>query len=174
MRPVVSRPPRPTIDLSALRPDELAALPDERFWLVVDADVKRSQPRAQPVPAWVAAALRTTLQERWYTTLRRMLASVDGQLEAKDSDYEAEKAKLALRGDERKIEELNVRHFETRSRSLRFRSGLRDSLVEAEGLRNSRVAHLEEAIRAHRDAIGDADATDADRALWDVLGSFTK
>lgn len=170
---MTTRTPRPTIDFSQLTPGSLGQLSDEDFRLVVDADVKRASASVQRIPDWASAELRSVVVDRWHTTLRRMLASVEHQLEAKNADYEVEKARLVLQGETgTKVEELNIRHYQKRSQSLRFRSGLTDVLLEAEGVVTRRVGRLEDAVRAHRQALLDDPTTDpspADRELWEVL-----
>lgn len=165
--------PRPSIDLSSLTPGTLDQLPDEEFRMVVDADVKRASASMQRVPEWVSRELRTTVVDRWYSTLKRMHASVDHQLETKAAEFEGEQARLGLLDETgTKVEELKVRHFQKRTQSLRFKSGLTDVLLEAEGLVNARAARLQEAIRAHREALLADDQTepsDADETLWKNL-----
>jgi hypothetical protein len=171
---MTTRSPRPTIDLSLLTPGTLDQLSDDDFRLVVDADIKKASSAVQPVPDWVSHELRGPAVDRWHMTLKRMHASVEHQLDAKTAEYEAEKARLRLQGEDIKLEELNVRHFQKRSQSLRFRSGLTDVLMEAEGLASRRASRLQEAIRVHRQALLDDNTTEpspADLTLWAVLES---
>lgn len=164
---------RPTIDLSQLSPGTLDTLNDDDFRLVVDADVKRASASMQPVPEWVSRELRTTVVDRWYSTLKRMHASVDHQLESKAAEFEGEQARLGLLDETgTKVEELKVRHFQKRTQSLRFKSGLTDVLLEAEGLVIARATRLEDAIRAHREELLADDQTEpsaADEKLWKNL-----
>jgi len=151
---------RTYIDLSKLTPDALAALDEQDFRFVVDADLRRkarsSNIRRQDVPPWISEALRTTHLERWVATLRAMLASVDGQLAQRRANGE---------------------NNQSVARTARFRSALREALPVAEALLGGRVSELEAAISAHRQAVTadtTMDPSTADLALWEILNTNSR
>ena len=133
---------------------EIAALNEEDFRELVDRDLRRENTEEE------ALALRSpALVDRWHTVLVSMSKSVDGQLSAKRQDFEAHKARLKsqlLRADEelglaradhdrdriadvekraRKLREewaaAQERYSRSRAATLRFKSGLEETLVEA-------------------------------------------
>lgn len=134
--------------------EKIAALPDDDFRVLVDRDLRRENTEEE------AEALRSPqLVHRWYTVLVAMTKSVDGQLSAKRQDYEAQKARLRgefvraedalaaararhdkaqIRGAEEQIRQLrrewaqmSERYSRARAATLRFKSGLDETLVEA-------------------------------------------
>lgn len=138
---------------------KIAALNEEDFRELVDRDLRRENTEEE------AIALRSpALVDRWYTVLVSMTKSVDGQLSAKRQDFEAHKARLKsqlLRADEelafarrkhdramiaevekkaRKLREewaaAQERYSRSRAATLRFKSGLEETLVEARLHRN--------------------------------------
>jgi hypothetical protein len=138
---------------------EIARLPDEDFRALVDRDLRRENTEEE------AQALRSPeLVHRWYTILVAMSKSVDGQLAAKRQDYEAQKARLRgkfvqeegviadakLQHDasrqlaaEERVRQLreewaltSERYARSRAATLRFKSGLEETLVEARMFRD--------------------------------------
>lgn len=133
---------------------QIAALSEEDFRSLVDRDLRREDTEDE------AAALRSPeLVHRWFTVLVAMSKSVDGQLAAKRQDFEAQKARLkgefvhaegllaearhgrepeAIYAAENKIRRLRQewaqmteRYARSRAATLRFRSGLEETIVEA-------------------------------------------
>jgi chromosome segregation ATPase len=133
---------------------KIAALSDDDFRSLVDRDLRREDTQEE------AQALRSPdLVHRWYTILVAMSKSVDGQLAAKRYDYEAQKAQLRgqfvsaesalaeaklhrdtprVHGAQDRIRELRQdwalmteRYARSRAATLRFKSGLEETLVEA-------------------------------------------
>jgi hypothetical protein len=157
------------IDLGVLTPASLTELPEREFRAVVDADLKRGATGTAPVPAWISAALRGPLVERWLAALQAALANVDSQIDLKERSCSVHMADATS--------EAEARQLATEcERSLlgprRFRGALLEIMPEAKRLREGRVGLLEEAIRTHRDTIK-ADTSVgpslADETLWSVL-----
>ena len=183
----------------------VAALNDEDFRDLVDRDLRRENTDQE------AAALRSpALVDRWYNVLVGMTKSVDGQLAAKKQDYDAQKARYrqqfldadaalaAARGDDtqviqveqkirglqQELASMSERFSRSRAATLRFKSGLEETMVEARAIRNtlrdrlfetvvveernrlaSKLQSLESAILAHKLEHLE-DASDADHKLW--------
>lgn len=171
---------QPRVDLSTLTPDQLGELGDDEFRWIVDADLKRRASNENirtAVPGWVSDALRSTHLERWLMTLRRMEASVEGQLEMATNEYERDQARLRSQADDdadAKLAQLTYAYHQRRAGPLRFRAGVQEALPEAESLYAGRLRQLEEAIRAHREAsLGDdqMEPAEFDRRLWSLIDS---
>lgn len=199
-----------TITTNPDRVEALQRLSDHAFRAIVDADLRRQASEED------AAALRTPeLADRWFTALARMAKSVEGQLAAREEDHRGaraqyEKARLRAGGPVRcdscgrsgadpedpalrQVEERWLKTCEdysrTRSKSLRFKSGLEEWLLEARSVRDTardalyvsvvteernralaRVQELEAAIHKHEANVYDPDdPADDDLELWRVL-----
>lgn len=83
-------------DANSFRPEDLLHLSDEEFRAVVDADLRRHAPKSGVTlrPDLIAALRTLEVAPRWHAMLLRLQKSVDGQLGARECDYQAEKAKL--------------------------------------------------------------------------------
>ena len=88
---------RRSVNVNSFPADGLLDLPDSDFRALVDADLRRNAQRnGVAVRAELVDALRSPeVAPRWYSVLCQMQASVDGQLRARESDFEAEHARLA-------------------------------------------------------------------------------
>lgn len=164
---------RATVDLSLLTAERLAELPEREFRQVVDADLKQTASNDKlraPVPGWLSRALRNECVDRWVAALRAMLANVESQLELREDSY-----RLALAEAETDSERRAVTADYERGilGPKRFRAALLEAMPEAEMMLEGRVRLLERAIVAHRRTI-EADVSmepsEADRALWSILG----
>lgn len=150
-------------------------------------------------------ALRSpAVVDRWFTTLSQIAKSVDGQLAAKIEDNQATKAALraeiigleeggltedgkSLKDLQRDLEVLASKYARARAGTLRFKTGLDETLIEARALRDSlrdrlydtvvadernryaaRVKVLEEGIAAHQQAadLAGLDPEAHDEMLW--------
>lgn len=133
--------------------DDLVELDDEKFRKLVDQDVRRRDGEGD---LELAQALRSpALVRRYYTMLVRTLKSVEGQLAARETDYEARrarlKAKLSIAQSQLKsattdedrnkaqskvvnltaeIETEKSKHLLDRGKTLRYKTGLDMALVE--------------------------------------------
>jgi hypothetical protein len=134
--------------------NHISALDDEDFRDLVDRDLRRKNSQEE------ADALRSpALVDRWHTVLVAMTKSVDGQLSAKRHDFEAHKQRLkgqlletdaelaearrrrdrtAVQKCEEKARGFRAewagaaeRYAKERAATLRFKSGLDETLVEA-------------------------------------------
>lgn len=141
----------------------LSRLPETQFRQVVDRDLRRREDEERGVRTELneleSAALRSpALVDRWLTALLVASKSVEGQLSARKSDYEATKARLlrTIRrledkgtagplstADEQKLREARdqlsqakERYAKTRSGTLRFKAGLDEWVIEARGMRD--------------------------------------
>src|SRR4051794_39656358 len=86
----VTASPAQTLESTIAR---LSALPERQFRQVVDRDLRRREDEG--VDEFESAALRSpTLVDRWLTALLAASKSVEGQLAAKDCDFEADKAQF--------------------------------------------------------------------------------
>jgi hypothetical protein len=137
----------------------LEALSDDEFHEVVDGFLRNEADAA------TEQALREPpLVERTRMTLEAMAASVSSQLDARAADVET--LQLERRGGEGLTDDqmyrFEVDYARWRASALRFRGHL---LAVLAGLPPSRAERLEDAIRAHRSAIGDGGDA-ADWALW--------
>jgi hypothetical protein len=167
----------------------IMAMDEDDFRDLVDRDLRRKNTAEE------AEALRSpALVDRWYTVLVAMGKSVEGQLSAKRQDLDAQKAKLKqqffeldaqLEEARRRHDKQWVRDTEEKSRklrsewasaterfakeraaTLRFKSGLDETLIEAKLYRDkirdrlyehviaeernrlaTRVRHLESALK---------------------------
>lgn len=180
--------------------EQISAMNEEDFRELVDRDLRREDTQEE------AEALRSpALVTRWYTVLVAMSKSVDGQLSAKRQDHDASQARMrkefvkaeeeladaksaqdkaaieTARKRQRKLREewyvAAERYARARAATLRFKSGLDETLVEARLYRDrvtnklyeavvtqernhyaSRMRGLEDAIRDHaHQKIEDAD-----------------
>ena len=147
----------------------------ESFKDFVDRDIRGHTTQAE------AEALRSpALAERWFTTLMMMQRSIEGQLAAKQEEFQAERARLRrlLRSEqvshvrtqiEDQLDRLQEDHSRDRAKKLRFKTGLDEALVEARAVVDALRGHqydslvaeernyyaeqrrlLEEAIRLHQ------------------------
>jgi hypothetical protein len=147
----------------------------ESFKDFVDRDIRGHTTQAE------AEALRSpALAERWLTTLTMMQRSIEGQLAAKQEEFQAERARL--RRERRRLtdpdqidrtddvlDRLQENHSRDRAKKLRFKTGLDEALVEARAVVDALRGHkydslvadernyyaeqrrlLEEAIRLHQ------------------------
>lgn len=140
----------------------LSRLPERKFRQIVDRDLRRREfeDELDTQDALESAALRSSaLVDRWLTALLAASKSVEGQLAAKDCDYEADKAQATrtvlrlealakkrpltekeeaeLAGTRDRLLASRQRHFKSRSGTLRFKSGLDEWIIEARGVRDS-------------------------------------
>lgn len=136
---------------------DLSSCDDDVFMSYVDADLRPPERRDPEV----SRALRSpAVVERYYTMLLRKSKSIEGQLAAKEADYEARKARLegklgiaeagAVREDSTDEDRrralgraINLRaelkkerseYQQSRAGTLRFKTGLDMNLVEIKGL----------------------------------------
>jgi hypothetical protein len=179
-----------------VHPDDLAEVSDETFKAVVDADLRRSTKSGLGFPAELSEALRGPMvRERWRAELERMLASVNGQIDAEDVLHDARVADLrrsilmkeshligatplAARAVERElhglrvqVEELAADHGRGQARRVRFRSGVEEGLITARFVvHGSEAERLAAGIRAHRKGLLDEEIepNGFDLALWDL------
>lgn len=190
-----------SLTLSRLQPGDLGTLDDDQFRKVVDSDLRRKQRSTQDrITEAVAQALRSEHLDRWHQELSRILASAESQLDGRRHDYERSMAELRRREltepdpqVKMEMEDITIRHHDAQARTTRFVCSVREALVEADELRDSRnrssessmvvrernhyaerAARLESGIRSHRQAIL-ADVTDSedidpiDTQLWSLL-----
>jgi hypothetical protein len=202
----VSTDRRVTIDANAFAVEDLRDLPDEKFRALVDADLRRQAPRSGVrLKDELVDALRSPgLVERWYSMLCRMQKSVDGQLGARDADFHAQLAELAVVGLKRSDSDVRARqetlradHHRARAATLRFKTGLDEAMLEARYRRDevlaerygsaivaerdflaSRCRRLLAAIEQHRASVLDdldgEEPDEIDTALWSLLRSPTE
>lgn len=169
--------------------DAILQMDEDDFRELVDRDLRRKNTEEE------AQALRSpALVDRWHSVLVAMSKSVDGQLSAKRQDFEAQKARLkkelllcdsetaearevkdqarlrASAARAQKLREewagLTERYSKERASTLRFKSGLDETLVESRLYRDrtrdrlyehvvteernryaERVRHLESALK---------------------------
>lgn len=161
--------------------DDLLALDDDNFREVVDRDLRRETSME------VAAALRSPeLVDRWLAVLTSMMKNVENTLAFRAQDFDANKAALRRRmsraRNQREVETLKDElektkeaHARSRAKTLRFKAGLEEHLIEARyqwdrahpdlvlvrverDAFEERVNVLERALKAHRrQAIADHD-----------------
>lgn len=155
---------RPMLDLHKVF--DLDPLTDDEFKLVVDADLRRhSTTERNQMPDRLAEELRTPKYvERWLSTLLRMEANIESQLEVGAADFEANLAVLRTKalqlgqaGDHAfgsevaiEIESLRTEHQRKRASILRFKGGLDKTIIEARQILNT-VLPFETAATAERD-----------------------
>lgn len=177
----------------ALTAQQLLALDDVEFSRVVEDDMKRANGVAE------RSALRSAeVVNRWYSTLLGMLQSVNGQLDAREAEYQANRSKIEREGLQknttvRDLLQLREDYERKRAGSLRFKTGVETALTKAQYYcttmfpeqehvtreRNDllyRVHELEKAIEEHRHTTLDKDdlePTEADEELWNLLPTQT-
>ncbi len=187
--------------LTSLSADEFKAEADEDVRPFTYATILTDQSQ------WEArhAALRTpALVDRWFGSLSRTLKSVEGQLATKTEDYDADRAQIMQAilesekvGNHARVKDLRIQAEQTkaaysraRSTSLRFKTGLDETLIQARFLRDqvrdklydsvvaeernryaARITVLTDAIRAHREAhiAADLDSEIHDEHVWAVI-----
>lgn len=140
----------------------LANLPDEDFREIVDGFLRNEIDRATS-----SALSRPPLLERTRATLESMAVSVQSQLDARAADIETLESERRGGGglNDEQMQRFEVDYARWRASALRFRGHLRAVIA---GLPSARAQVLEDAIRAHKERIGD-DGDDADWDLWAVL-----
>lgn len=89
---------RATVDANRFRPEDLPGLSDEDFRAVVDADLRRKAPKSGVTlkPDLIEALRSPAVAPRWFAMLLRMQKSVDGQLGARENDYQGERARIDM------------------------------------------------------------------------------
>lgn len=164
-------------------PRELAGCDDADFKEIVNAEMRRADPKAGSFPEALVRLLRNPeVIHRWQGALASMVASVNSQMEAFDDDYATEVA--ARRRDlvrasgedqarlEFEIEDLTVRHHRSRASRVRFRSAVMTRLAEVDALvQEFGRQRLVRAILDHRTSAqrSGAPGRDYDVALWLTL-----
>ena len=190
----------------------IATVDDDEFRRLINEDIRRKDGEGD---LRLAAVLRSPeLAPRYYANLVRTLKNVEGQLAARESEYEALRARLKAKlgiaqskevdhpdEEERRkahgqvvnltaqLETEKSKYLTTRTKSLRYKTGLDMALVEIRSIIDSqhddlydtfvarernhlaeRVRTLEAAIRNHQTAmIAEGDAGETDELLWKVL-----
>lgn len=86
------------VDVNKFRPDDLLTISDDDFHAVVDADLRRKASRSSvTLRDDLIAGLRTAeVAPRWHASLVRKQKSIEGQLSAKECDFQAERAQIEL------------------------------------------------------------------------------
>lgn len=167
---------------------DLLNMDDDRFREVVDRDLRRETPAA------TSDALRSPkVVDRWLAVLTSMMKNVENTLAFRTQDFEANRAQIQrqlARTDKRrrpdpneptaaqlkdKLLALREAHARSRAKTLRFKAGLEETLIEARYLWDrthpdlvlvkaerdafeQRCNVLERAVREHRrQAIADED-----------------
>jgi hypothetical protein len=170
-------PTRVSVDLDHLTYADLAALDYREFRAVVDADLKRDTPGAQPVPAWISDALRGAFVDQWLTTLRQMLSSVQLQLDLKASDYDGLMTELQGSSDTARAQRATEDYRKDRAGRLRFRGAVEEAVIEAETLYAGEIRRLTTAIKIHQEATLEDDYIEpnaSDKALWATIANSGK
>lgn len=209
-----------------MTPNEVLTLSEKEFHKLVDDDLRRDSPNRDhrsDVSEETSRALRSPAAvDRWHSKLARMAHQVGMELETRVERYLAALADLRGKILEQEqalldaedpavvtairrhilslrieVEKLEVDHHSAQARTLRFRTGLDQHLLEAQYLRDgvrdrlydsvvtkerdryaskcrdleSRVTVLEEAITNHRALMkcDDIEPTNNDRRLWATL-----
>lgn len=185
----------------------LTALSPDAFKAEVDSDVKPFIHANMDQGIWDArrAALRSpALVDRWFASLSQTLKSVEGQLATQTEDYDAaradiKKALIAAEADGNtarvkdlriQAEQVKAEHARARAKTLRFKTGLDEMLIQARSLRDAvrdrlydsvvaeernryaaRITELTDAILEHRQAHIEADIDPEvhDQHLWQVI-----
>lgn len=148
-----------TTNPAHVRADDLRDLDDETFRAVVDADLRRrSHKNLRDIDPAVSRALRSSeFIDRWLSALLVIDKSIEGQLAAKDNEYEGDAAALRSKrivldmrlaqspNDFDLLEEqaflwaaeesLRARHLQGRTSVLKFKTGLDERILEARSLR---------------------------------------
>jgi hypothetical protein len=116
--------------------DHLSDIDDGSFARIVDEDVRGKASAEDHAGLRVPAVV-----PRWLRQLRKMELSVSGTLEARDADHEVARIEAILGGDERRALELRRDHLRWRAGAVRFRTGVRETLLEAEDLADRLPRH---------------------------------
>lgn len=166
--------------------EALIIMGDDSFRDLVDKDLRRKD--REDIPQELRDGLRSPeVADRWLSTLIKIAKSVEGTLAYRYDEYEAEKADLELKGDQTGLYLLKQQYHQQRAKTLRFKTGLDEWLIEARTIRDARrrqdpaaserallerkVRSLKEAIEEHHSAAVAADRPPAsyDQKLWSVL-----
>jgi hypothetical protein len=110
--------------------ERLCGLPRPEFYRVVGDDL-----RGHSDPATAEALRSPELFGRWVATLDYMRVNVQGQIEARAADAEAEELDAAARGDDNQAWAIRTEALRKRAASLRFRTRVEEGLHEAALLR---------------------------------------
>jgi hypothetical protein len=190
---------REVLDLSRLRPEDLAGLDDDQWKQVIDADLRRGAARPPDLPSSIPPALRSARNiDRFYASLTMIATSLEGQLVMREDDYESDQARL--RADimsaefaleearrnrypnisqlTRQVMELRVRsedlksqYLRKRAGTMRFKSAVEETLAECDALRNQLVTTFRVAIARHREIMKEEgiEPSSLDEELWKTL-----
>lgn len=187
---------------------ELLAIDDKEFRQVVDQDLRKdsSNKRARAdLPEGVSKALRDPdVAKRWLNHLSQMQRTVEGTLAAREAESESKRANIRQQIFEAEanreptahlralMEEEKKNYLYSRAGTLRFKSGLDETWLEAraiverydtEAYRNqvfkernnfaARTEELEKAIREHKEDFyaeeDDLEPSKADLRLWGLV-----
>lgn len=187
---------------------ELLAMDDKEFRQVVDQDLRKdsSNKRARAdLPEGVSKALRDPdVAKRWLNHLSQMQRTVEGTLAAREAESESKRANIRQQIFEAEanreptahlralMEEEKKNYLYSRAGTLRFKSGLDETWLEAraiverydtEAYRNqvfkernnfaARTEELEKAIREHKEDFyaeeDDLEPSKADLRLWGLV-----
>ena len=187
---------------------ELLTMDDKEFRQVVDQDLRKdsSNKRARAeLPEGVSKALRDPdVAKRWLNHLSQMQRTVEGTLAAREAESESKRSSIRQQIFEAEasreptahlralLEEEKKNYLYSRAGTLRFKSGLDETALEARAIverhdveayrsqvfkeRNSyaaRTEELEKAIREHKedfyDEEDDLEPSKADLRLWGLV-----
>lgn len=127
----------------------LLAMRNSDFYKLVDADIRgtedprgRAEPRVIVDPVAAALLREAPTVERWYQTLIQMKKAVDGVLASKRQDFKrnqifADRSIRSAQTEElraqmtKALEDLRIDHYQSRARSMRFKTGVEEKLTEA-------------------------------------------
>lgn len=150
--------------------ESLLAMKNSEFYKLVDADIRGTQdPRGRGEPRVIVDPIAAQLLrepptiERWYQTLIQMKKAVDGVLASKRQDFKRNQifgeraiAHAADDGARDKaitaLEDMRIDHYQSRARSMRFKTGVEEKLTEASWRR--RMALGENAAAAFEERNG--------------------
>lgn len=165
--------------------ESLLAMRNSDFYKLVDADIRGTEdPRGTREPRVIVDPVAAQLLreaptvERWFQTLIQMKKAVDGVLASKRQDFKrnqvfAERAIRSAKTEEVRtkavtaLEDLRIDHYQSRARSMRFKTGVEEKLTEASWRRRmslgenvlagmeerTALANLLTEVRKHRDEL---------------------
>ncbi len=184
--------------MEALAKMDLSQMDDEMFRQLVDRDL-----RSETTPEEAAALRSPEIVDRWVSVITAMSKKVEGHLAAKKQDFEATKSRIKAeinkaeaRGSQAIVQKLKLqleeekeRNAQSRAKTIRFKSGLEESMIEARHIRNTfrpsydsyikdernalakKVRELEQAIIHHKEeqTEDDTEPSAADIELWSYV-----
>lgn len=174
-----------TATMTMYDPAQLALLPEDEWKSLIDRDLRTlTKPATGPKAVTeddreLAQALRSpACIDRYFFTLLRMLKNAEGTLASRREEAIEQRNTLLAQGQWQEWRKAEADHARQRRSTLRFKSGLEQTLLEIKFLRSQIMEHrastrLERVVwmvKNHRENFPeDDDPSQADIELWRLI-----